>query len=680
MTKTRAGFEQWATVPNADNKRNASKTSWRKFLEWERTGNLETNVKITLRTTGSRRARVAVPLPFDVDGVLTGDGLAWYADLMTHLKEHAPAFLINKLTADSCDFPVEYDSDSKYVYSMIRHLVHYWMDKKAPETVVEPLPAPPAENEDRDDEVPPANAPLPPVEEDAVMMAPLAVEEEEEEDDYVEPPPPSHLCFGVPGRQLKVPLPELCLGSLILGDTGSGKTFLLKHFLETVVTSVPSLTSIVLFDPKGDLMQLASPWGGCAYFDEHVDVSLYTFGSDHGKRATLDPFTRVAAIEAEGAATREGHYHTAVVCEQLAFEVLAGTVTLDRQKKYRLEGGFEMETRERFNSSYGVRVNDDKAIAKGLVDAVKAVFMRCLRYGVPLPRDYGALLREVEVAKEPRCADGTPADPVQTDLIKNGDIAALCNEIRIRVDANDGLCGLYETARGDETRPTDDDVYPLDARTFFDPACRTKRVKISVVSMGLMGESIAAVMHKQLILSVVLRRVAEQAGLQGGSDHAPRVLVGLDEAAYVMPATAEKTGDTMTSTICIEGMIKRDRDKGVAVVLATQRPLDLHGNVRSIATGVRLIGKFEGSAKDKDAVLKEVLKKEGKVKAKAKAAVAALRPKTFVGVASALTDVVTVRAPSTLKRLHESSSAWVARSHPDHPLARYDAERKRARA
>ena len=101
---------------------------------------------------------------------------------------------------------------------------------------------------------------------------------------------------------------------------------------------------------------------------------------------------------------------------------------------------------------------------------------------------------------------------------------------------------------------------------------------------------------------------------------------------------------------------------------------------KSIATGVRLIGKFEGSAKDKDAVLKEVLKKEGKVKAKAKAAVAALRPKTFVGVASSLADVTLVRAPSTLKRLHESSSAWVARSHPDHPLARYDAERKRARA
>ena len=679
MIKTRTGFAQWAEAKDDKNERNLSKKAWTEFTKWENTGWVQTKAKVTLRDTPSRTVTMSLPLPFNADGVLVGDGYAWYDEVIHTFKEHCPVFLICKNTASKESFPAEYDSNSRYVYSAIRGLVQYWMDKAPPPISITITPAP-----DGDDN---ENAPLheaqqPPLQEQAPLDAQEEeVRDQEEEDDYVEPPPPTHLCFGVPGRQLKVPLPELCLGSLILGDTGSGKTFLFKHFLETVVTSVPSLTSIVLFDPKGDLMQLASPWGdGCAYFDEHVDVSLYTFGSDHGKHATLDPFTRVAAIEAEGARTREGHYHTANACEQLAFEVLAGTVTLDRNNKFRLEGGFEMETRERFNSSYGVRVNDDKAIAKGLVDAVKAVFMRCLRFGVPLPRDYGALLREVEVAKEPRCADGTPADPVQTDLIKNGDIAALCNEIRIRVDANDGLCGLYETAHGDETRPTDDDVYPLDARTFFDPACRTKRVKISVVSMGLMGESIAAVMHKQLILSVVLRRICEQAGLQGGSDHAPRVLVGLDEAAYVMPATTEKTGDTMTSTICIERMIKKDRDKGVAVVLATQRPLDLHGNVRSIATGVRLIGKFEGSAKDKDAVLKEVLKKEGKARAKAKTAVAALRPKTFVGVASSLADVTLVRAPSTLKRLHESSSAWVARSHPDHPLARYDAERKRARA
>lgn len=709
--KTLQGFRTWATAEGEDGEKNVKATDLTIYKQWERYGYLTTSVKNTANPPVSRKVKFVLPLPVDAHGHLIGDGQVWYDNLIERMKQDAVFFLINSTRAKEhtakTGVVIEYDSQNKHIYAMLRKFVKYWTGVMPPHLRLLLPPSsdvsddnPPANdaapaanstdnNPPEDTDGPPVDAnpgdPAPPVTDPPPLEPNLPSRAEAPPPEPVttqrEVPPPTHIWVGTSGMRIRVPVTDFPKASLLLGDTGSGKTMMLKHVMEACIDGIPSMTSYVVFDYKGDLVQLmkANPaHPDHVRFDERVQVNVYTFGTDMGMCASLDPFFRVDAMQTCDPRTIRGRTLLGRQCKEIAYEVLAGTVTQDIESHARLEGGFDLPSRAKITSTYGMRTSDEKIIATGLLNAVSHVFYKCRAAGATLPRSYKALLAEVKCAMEPRCADGTPADEILSQVIDETDLKALGHEISVRMSPMEGLSMLYEPARGDEMHPQEGDVYPLTGATFFDPSLRTKPVKISVIALGLLGEGSSATQHKGLVVSTILRRIQEYAQNLGGCDKQPRAMVVVDEAAFVMPVTRGTTGNAATATVAVERMIKKDRDKGLAIVLASQRPLDINSRVRSIVTGLRLVGQFDAGKKDKELMIKEVLKLDTPAKTKqGREVVSSLKNKSFAAVTSVSSSVTAVRAPAILKRVHESSSAYVADDSPTHPIALYDQARKR---
>ena len=80
---------------------------------------------------------------------------------------------------------------------------------------------------------------------------------------------------------------DLAYGTLLIGDPGSGKTYMLKYLIEKCGTQLGTLKQIIVLDLKGDLTQMIrSAPGANGDFDQHVDVRVYTVGADMGLHGT----------------------------------------------------------------------------------------------------------------------------------------------------------------------------------------------------------------------------------------------------------------------------------------------------------------------------------------------------------------------------------------------------------
>jgi hypothetical protein len=85
---------------------------------------------------------------------------------------------------------------------------------------------------------------------------------------------------------------HLALGSLFVGMPGAGKTVGMKKMVEEVAL-LNSMRHVIILDVKGDWSQIIQKNDKRTddFFKERgVDVRIFTFGTDHGWRATLDPF------------------------------------------------------------------------------------------------------------------------------------------------------------------------------------------------------------------------------------------------------------------------------------------------------------------------------------------------------------------------------------------------------
>jgi len=294
-----------------------------------------------------------------------------------------------------------------------------------------------------------------------------------------------------------IAVPDLALGTLVIGDPGSGKTWLLKQMIASCAMQ-SSLKQIVVLDLKGDLTQMVRgmPDAGDSTFDECVDVRVYTLGTDMGQRSTLSPFNRTLELNSFDLSTIEGKrlFHT--LATDVAADVLSGTVCLDKTGNARLEGGFDMPTRWEASGSFGVRASDDKKIASALIDSVRKVFFKCKEAGASVPTSNDELLRELNQADQPHVGglgnDRKPARPIVMGPVTQEDLAAVKREIEVRMDPSGGIELLYQPIKGNEAQPRDDDVYPLDPSTFLGAREDGKRVKLSIINLALLGNGYGA--------------------------------------------------------------------------------------------------------------------------------------------------------------------------------------------
>ena len=176
----------------------------------------------------------------------------------------------------------------------------------------------------------------------------------------------------------------------------------------------------------------------------------------------------------------------------------------------------------------------------------------------------------------------------------------------------------------------------------------------------------------------MLRRLEAHAGQGSGTQAAPETMIVVDEAHVIMPNMGQaQSGDAVTATAMAKRMLQLHRDKGMPLVMATQRPADLDKNLRGMVTGTRLIGKLEGTDKDVKDLIDTVVKNTDlnrSVKEKLKT----LEPRQFIHIDGS--DAPPVITSGPLKRLHESSASWVKDFSDEHPLAVHDEERKAKRA
>ena len=178
----------------------------------------------------------------------------------------------------------------------------------------------------------------------------------------------------------------------------------------------------------------------------------------------------------------------------------------------------------------------------------------------------------------------------------------------------------------------------------------------------------------------MLRRLEGHAGQGGGTQAAPETMIVVDEAHAIMPNMGQaQSGDAVTSTAMARRLLQLHRDKGMPLVIATQRPADLDKDLRGMVTGTRLIGKLEGTDKDVKGLIDTVVKNTGLNKS-VKEQLKTLESRQFIHIAGGNSDAPQVITSGALKRLHESSASWVQDFSPQHPLARHDEERKAKRA
>ena len=137
-------------------------------------------------------------------------------------------------------------------------------------------------------------------------------------------------------------------------------------------------------------------------------------------------------------------------------------------------------------------------------------------------------------------------------------------------------------------------------------------------------------MRRNIASAVICRMEQRTAAAADGSQDHPTSMLVVDEASFVMPQSAAKaTGPDVASVNAVTKLLKLHRDKGMAVVLATQRQGP--PGIRSCVTGLRLIGKFTGE-KAEEKMLMDSIVKQDSLRATVKKQVAELPKHHFLMV------------------------------------------------
>ena len=239
-------------------------------------------------------------------------------------------------------------------------------------------------------------------------------------------------------------------------------------------------------------------------------MRVYTFGTDHGWAATLDPFA-VDSLGAINPTSRTDKRKLSMAADALVTDVL----TCEDLLQIDIVGGAElkeqtpamMASRSAFGST---SVKDRLRLGKAIRDVG---YMTCLKvHSVTqhLPRSFDEFAREFEQALQPVVGPaGAPvsAEPIaMVASLKQEDLDYIARTIRAQGNPHSPIADLYEQASGSGAAPTAEDVYPLTAGTLCDDGTLRdgKQVKISVIKLS---EDFVRDDHAQHVVQVVLSRL-----------------------------------------------------------------------------------------------------------------------------------------------------------------------------
>ena len=294
---------------------------------------------------------------------------------------------------------------------------------------------------------------------------------------------------------------------------------------------------------------------------------------------------------------------------------------------------------------------DDEMLAARLQTVVVRVLEKCRKADVSLPRGYDELLGELSCACKSHCRNNEPAVAIDKMSLQEEDVDTLVTSLTVRV-ADPSWRALYlpETNAGPDSKV----VLSGDRLLAKPPAGKRRRITIVNCALyGLPGVDDAA--RRNIASAVICRMEQKAASAADGSQETPTSMLVIDEASFVMPQSAAKaTGPDVASVVAVKKLLKLHRDKGMVVVLATQRPKDLHTDIRSCVTGLRMIGKFKGEKKEETMLLNSIVK-EDSLRTETRKRVGQLPKHEFLMVKDG--GLYNVKAKK-LKRLHESSAAW----------------------
>lgn len=507
-------------------------------------------------------------------------------------------------------------------------------------------------------------------------------------------PPPSG--DATPGSELirlgdthatQFPTTDLCKGTLVVGDTGSGKTHFVKHFIESVVEQVPSLRNVLVIDWKGDLTDMIR----CAdrddvavrKFDELVDVDVVTFGQGEGAgiRCTLSPFPILQKLDEMEVPwpnlpvpVREKFRKLA---REFAVQVLVGTIVPTKTGKLVLRSGVSLPHMETTT-----RAAREKA-AEDIVMTIGLMLLKLKLAGAAMPRKWAELICELRQLHEPQVGNlecGTlrkvdNAIVFETVLhpISKNDVDSLAMYLGKLLNPLASIQQILEEASSD--------VVPMDESVLFRPPSEGRKTRIVVVNLPTLDDDSL----KHTIAYAVLDRTKNYAARLSSSDRCPSTMLVIDEAWAVLPnCGAAMESEEVAATTLVLNMVREKRWVGLAVVLATQRPSHLHSHLRTLMTGCRLVGQFQSTASDVESVLKDVFTiangVDRKALANARHMLKSLGPKMFMAQSSDNLTIRHVRA-GTLKRLHAATAEWArpVAEVESHPIVVAYASRKRQR-
>jgi hypothetical protein len=312
-----------------------------------------------------------------------------------------------------------------------------------------------------------------------------------------------------------------------------------------------------------------------------------------------------------------------------------------------MDEGQAMPIMKDLRGGFGVSARDGEAVARNIRELLQRTILSNKLDGGLAPRSCAEF---VEIVNKYAFKDAYP--DCKVPLITKEDLEEVLSDIASRNSRLSSMAHLYRNTRNV-------DIESVTGDFLFAPPPPGKRARIIIINLAFLPDDAL----KLRAASVLMTRIENMAsmGLIGGSQENPRALLVLDEAHFLMPQTKKQSGDSATIVGCVDRMLRVHRDKGCGLLLATQRPQDLSTETRSMLGGTRFIGKGNETAADRKALIDNIVKlPDGAPKAAFKRSLDNLQPRHFLALTGD-SVAVAIRAPSTLKRVHESSTAWLRR-------------------
>jgi hypothetical protein len=486
-----------------------------------------------------------------------------------------------------------------------------------------------------------------------------------------------------PTRTVTVPVDQLSRHFFVCGKIGHGKTTLLKHIIERVLTNVPSMKNIVIIDVKGDLTQLVQ-YSKDAIFDSYVNAQVYTFGSSLGHQATVDPFVLLGPLCTLNVRDIEDLASFHDIAMRFAVDYLTGVVAVDKDEGHRLEGGHNMPSRKRACHQHGVSVGDKKLLGERAVQFIIGVLEKCADahtgsglqgppfYNPYIPLDAAHMHREIAqaLASSVGPGRGNGAPPIPADGSKlsyfTDDVDSLVKELEVVHN---------HSVAQQVARPVADHPYLAALNSdllLAEPAQDVTNVHI--VALGLLGETVNAAKCRTYVTSKIMRALKEGYARTGGTQEQPALAIVVDEADILLPKLSKRKHvcPEIDAILSVERIMKLGRDKGACVMLATQQPGNVNAQLLAHVMGGRFIGRIETRADDMAAVRNTLLGTKNTTPSMISNLTNGLKKGEFLAVIgdeqpTASGNIKLVKAPQ-LKRAHGPSGAWVGKKNTGNPL------------